>query len=71
MVQINLRLSKVFLKVINAIWKEEGFNSRSEYLRYAVRDLVKHSPFAREGSTRLPRADANSDLMVSNSCSVK
>ncbi|MGM0449074.1 MAG: ribbon-helix-helix domain-containing protein [Methanobacteriota archaeon] len=48
-VQINLRLGKPFLDDIDATWKEQGFNSRSEFLRYAVRDAVKHPDFSREG----------------------
>ena len=48
-VQINLRLGKPFLDDIDATWKEQGFNSRSEFLRYAVRDAVKHPDFTREG----------------------
>ncbi len=49
MVQINLRLSAAFLEDIDATWKEQGFNSRSEFLRYAARDAVKHPAFSREG----------------------
>ena len=49
MVQINLRLSNAFLEDIDATWKERGFNSRSEFLRYAARDAVKHPGFSREG----------------------
>ena len=49
MVQINLRLSKAFLDDIDATWEEQGFNSRSEFLRYAARDAVKHPEFSREG----------------------
>lgn len=48
-VQINLRLSKAFLEDIDATWKEQGFNSRSEFLRFAARDAVKHPAFSREG----------------------
>ena len=48
-VQINLRLSKAFLEDIDTTWKEQGFNSRSEFLRYAARDAVKHPEFSREG----------------------
>ena len=48
-VQINLRLSQAFLDDIDTTWKEEGFNSRSEFLRYAARDAVKHPAFSREG----------------------
>ena len=49
MVQINLRLSKAFLEDIDATWQEQGFNSRSEFLRYAARDAVKHPEFSRDG----------------------
>lgn len=49
MVQVNLRLSRAFLEDIDATWREQGFNSRSEFLRYAARDAVKHPAFSREG----------------------
>lgn len=49
MTQINLRISKAFLEDIDSTWKAEGFNSRSEFLRYAIRDAVKHPAFTREG----------------------
>lgn len=48
-VQINLRLSKAFLEDIDATWKAEGFNSRSEFLRHAARDAVKNPAFTRAG----------------------
>ena len=49
MVQINLRLSRAFLEDIDATWREEGFTSRSAFLRHAARDAVKHPAFSREG----------------------
>ena len=49
MVQINLRLSEAFLADIDETWREEGFNSRSEFLRYAARDAVRHPEFSRAG----------------------
>ncbi|QKY19013.1 CopG family transcriptional regulator [Halolamina sp. CBA1230] len=48
-VQVNLRLTEAFLNDIDTTWKEQGFNSRSEFLRYAARDAVKHPEFSREG----------------------
>lgn len=48
-VQVNLRLTQAFLDDIDATWEEQGFNSRSEFLRYAARDAVKHPEFSREG----------------------
>lgn len=49
MAQINLRLSKTFLEDIDATWKKQGFNPRSEFLRHIARDAVKHPAFSREG----------------------
>jgi len=48
-VQVNLRLTRAFLDDIDATWEEQGFNSRSEFLRYAARDAVKHPEVSREG----------------------
>lgn len=48
-VQVNLRLTKAFLEDIDETWQDEGFNSRSEFLRFAARDAVKHPAFTREG----------------------
>jgi len=28
--------------VVDEAWRERGFNSRSEYIRYALRDAVNH-----------------------------
>ena len=64
MVQINLRLSKAFLDDIDATWEEQGFNSRSEFLRYAARDAVKHPEFSREGWKQI--AASEHDLRTGN-----
>lgn len=45
---INLRLTESFLEDIDATWREEGFNSRSEFVRFVLRDAVKHPSFTRE-----------------------
>ena len=39
--RINLRISRPFLEV-DETWRERGFNSRSEFIRYALRDSVNH-----------------------------
>ena len=65
MVQINLRLSKAFLDDIDATWEEQGFNSRSEFLRYAARDAVKHPEFSREGWKQI--AASEHDLRTGDS----
>lgn len=38
--KINLRLSERLLADVDEIWEEQGYNSRSEYLRQAIRDSV-------------------------------
>jgi len=40
--RINLRISRPFLEVVDETWRERGFNSRSEFIRYALRDSVNH-----------------------------
>jgi Arc/MetJ-type ribon-helix-helix transcriptional regulator len=40
--RINLRISRSFLEVIDETWRERGFNSRSEFIRYAMREAVNH-----------------------------
>ncbi|WP_128477995.1 ribbon-helix-helix domain-containing protein [Halorussus pelagicus] len=57
MVQINLRLSKAFLEDIDTTWEEQGFSSRSEFLRYAARDAVKHPNFSREGWKKIAASE--------------
>jgi len=58
-VQINLRLTRAFLDDIDATWEEQGFNSRSEFLRYAARDAVKHPEFSREGWKQIAATEHN------------
>ena len=40
--RIILRISRPFLDVVDEAWRERGFNSRSEFIRYALRDAVNH-----------------------------
>lgn len=39
---INVRVTERQLEEIDAVWKEEGFTSRSEFLRHAIRDATAH-----------------------------
>ena len=39
---INIRVTKQQLEEIDAAWKEEGYTSRSEFLRHAIRDATDH-----------------------------
>lgn len=45
---INIRLTEAFLDDIDATWREEGYNSRSEFIRDALRDAVRHPDLTRE-----------------------
>jgi Arc/MetJ-type ribon-helix-helix transcriptional regulator len=44
---MNLRVTESFLADIDAAWKEEGYTSRSEFLRHAIRDAVQHPGLSR------------------------
>lgn len=44
---VNIRLTEAFLDDIDATWQEEGYNSRSEFMRDAIRDAVKHPGLSR------------------------
>jgi metal-responsive CopG/Arc/MetJ family transcriptional regulator len=45
---INIRVTETFLEDIDATWREEGYNSRSEFIRDALRDAVRHPDLSRE-----------------------
>jgi len=45
---INVRLTESFLADIDATWQDEGYNSRSEFIREALRDAVRHPDLTRE-----------------------
>lgn len=38
--KVNLRLPKEFLADLDKQWHEQGYNSRSEFIREALRDAV-------------------------------
>lgn len=39
---INIRVTKRQLEEIDTVWKEQGYTSRSEFLRHAIRDATEH-----------------------------
>lgn len=45
---INIRVTETLLDDIDATWGEEGYNSRSEFIRDALRDAVRHPELTRE-----------------------
>lgn len=44
---VNIRMVESFLADVDATWKEQGYNSRSEFVRDVLRDAVKHPEFNR------------------------
>lgn len=38
--KVNLRVNSDLLAQVDETWKEEGFNSRSEFIRQTLRDAV-------------------------------
>ena len=45
---INVRVTERQLEDIDAAWKAEGYTSRSEFLRHAIRDATNHPGVSRE-----------------------
>ena len=44
---VNIRMMDTFLDDVDSTWKEQGFNSRSEFIRAVLRDALKHPEFNR------------------------
>ena len=44
---INIRVTERQLEEIDAVWKEEGYTSRSEFLRHAIRDATDYPGVSR------------------------
>jgi len=45
---INIRLTESLLEDIDATWVDEGYHSRSEFIREALRDAVRHPELTRQ-----------------------
>lgn len=44
---VNIRMTEIFLEDVDTTWEEQGFNSRSEFIRAVLRDALKHPDFNR------------------------
>jgi metal-responsive CopG/Arc/MetJ family transcriptional regulator len=44
---VQIRIAETFLEDIDSTWEDEGYNSRSEFIRSVLRDAVKHPAFNR------------------------
>jgi Arc/MetJ-type ribon-helix-helix transcriptional regulator len=47
-VTVNFKLTEGFLDEIDDTWQGRGFNSRSEFIRYTLRDAVEFPTFNRD-----------------------
>ncbi|QLH77012.1 CopG family transcriptional regulator [Halosimplex rubrum] len=56
-VTVNFKITESFLDEIDGTWQGRGFNSRSEFIRYTLRDAVEHPTFERDELVALLRAE--------------
>ena len=47
-VTVNFKATESFLDSIDEAWQGRGFNSRSEFIRYTLRDAVEFPTFDRD-----------------------
>lgn len=59
-VTVNFKLTESFLAEIDDTWQGRGFNSRSEFIRYTLRDAVEFPTFDRDELVAL--LDAEEDI---------
>ena len=56
-VTVNFKLTESFLEEIDETWQGRGFNSRSEFIRYTLRDAVTFPTFDRDELIALLEAE--------------
>ncbi|OIB56836.1 ribbon-helix-helix domain-containing protein [Natrialba sp. SSL1] len=56
-VTVNFKVTRSFLNEIEDTWQGRGFNSRSEFIRYTLRDAVEHPTFDRDELVALLHAE--------------
>jgi Arc/MetJ-type ribon-helix-helix transcriptional regulator len=56
-VTVNFKLTESFLDEIDETWQGRGFNSRSEFIRYTLRDGVENPTFDRDELIALLNAE--------------
>jgi Arc/MetJ-type ribon-helix-helix transcriptional regulator len=54
---VNFKLTESFLERIDDTWQGRGFNSRSEFIRYTLRDAVEFPTFDRDELVALLEAE--------------
>ena len=58
-VTVNFKLTESFLEEIDDTWQGRGFNSRSEFIRYTLRDAVEFTTFDRDELVALLESEAD------------
>jgi Arc/MetJ-type ribon-helix-helix transcriptional regulator len=58
-VTVNFKTTESFLDEIDETWQGRGFNSRSEFIRYTLRDAVEFPTFDRDELVALLEAEAD------------
>ncbi|SDF96429.1 ribbon-helix-helix domain-containing protein [Halorientalis regularis] len=56
-VTVNFKVTESFLADIDDTWQGRGFNSRSEFIRYTLRDAVEFPTFDRDELIALLEAE--------------
>lgn len=59
-VTVNFKTTESFLAEIDDTWQGRGFNSRSEFIRYTLRDAIEFPTFDRDELVAL--LDAEQDI---------
>jgi Arc/MetJ-type ribon-helix-helix transcriptional regulator len=58
-VTVNFKLTESFLEEIDDTWQGRGFNSRSEFIRYVLRDAIEFPTFDRDELVALLEGEAD------------
>ncbi|MFC5367198.1 ribbon-helix-helix domain-containing protein [Salinirubrum litoreum] len=56
-VTVNFKVTQAFLNEIDSTWQRRGFNSRSEFIRYTLRDATEFPTFDRDELIALLQAE--------------
>lgn len=56
-VTVNFKVTQSFLDKIDDTWQGRGFNSRSEFIRYTLRDATEFPTFDRDELVALLKAE--------------
>ncbi|MDY6775338.1 MAG: ribbon-helix-helix domain-containing protein [Halobacteria archaeon] len=56
-VTVNFKTTQSFLDEVDEAWQGRGFNSRSEFIRYTLRDAVENPTFDRDELIALLQAE--------------